>query len=335
MAGGKKDGSTNPSAIRIRDNQRRSRARHKEYVEGLQKKLQDFERRGVEATLQMQQAARNVAVENSRLKILLGYHGVTNEEIDKFLQSFPDQPATDAAKATISQVAAGQPPIIAAAPKVPLQPPLSRPPSTDPARSAAYIAPQLAKESSSTRDVVDAVVGIKRDARKAGLTTPGGPQLPLPIEQRQPLLQPRPQPPPLPVLPALVLGQSRPEPSPLDKLSVLATASVQQEPGASKHHRTHSRTDSLHVPSPPVMRQSSPSSSHTTPSRMNSASPISHDYGSRSPLDMSAGTAAHFVADSQGRREHESISSAFRRDRCERESIHKSPVLRVDEDGTL
>ncbi|KAF4337479.1 bZIP transcription factor domain protein [Fusarium beomiforme] len=75
--------STNLSAIRIRDNQRRSRARHKEYVESLEKKLKDFERRGVEATLEMQQAARSVAIENSRLRMLLSYRGVTNEEIVK------------------------------------------------------------------------------------------------------------------------------------------------------------------------------------------------------------------------------------------------------------
>ncbi|KAJ4256779.1 hypothetical protein NW762_008875 [Fusarium torreyae] len=228
MTGGKKEGSANPSAVRIRDNQRRSRARHKEYVEGLQKKLQDYERRGVEATLEMQQAARSVAVENSRLKILLGYHGVTNDDVEKFLQSFPDQPASDAAKATISQATSGQPPALA--PKMPLQP-LSRAPSADPPRST-LTTPQLAPENStSTRDVVDAVVGIKRDSRKAGLSSDR--KLPPPIEQRQPLLQPRPQPPMLPALPALVLGQGRPEPNPLDKLSVLATASVHQEPGPS------------------------------------------------------------------------------------------------------
>lgn len=263
-----KEGSSNPSAVRIRDNQRRSRARHKEYVEGLQKKLQDYERRGVEATLEMQQAARSVAVENSRLKILLGYHGITNDDVEKFLQSFPDQSASDAAKATISQSTAGQPPI-AAAPKIPLQP-LSRAPS-DPTRTLPP--PQIPQENStSTRDVVDAVVGIKRDSRKAGLHS--GPKLPLPIEQRQPLLQPRPQPPILPALPALVLGQGRPEPPPLDKLSVLATASVHQEPDVNKHRRSHSNTDSLRVPSPSILGQSSPASSHTTPtSRLSSTSP--------------------------------------------------------------
>ncbi|KAF5557930.1 bzip transcription factor [Fusarium phyllophilum] len=240
MTGGKKEGSTNPSAVRIRDNQRRSRARHKEYVEGLQKKLQDYERRGVEATLEMQQAARSVAVENSRLKILLGYHGITNEDVEKFLQSFPDQPASEAAKAAISQSTSGQP-LLAAAPKIPLQP-LSRGHSAEPPRSTLP-PPHIAPEKTSTRDVVDAVVGIKRDARKAGL--PSGPTLPLPVEQRQPLLQPRPQPPILPALPALVLGQGRPDPNPLDKLSVLATASVHQEPDKNKHHRTHSNADSL------------------------------------------------------------------------------------------
>ncbi|KAG7434737.1 hypothetical protein Forpi1262_v003883 [Fusarium oxysporum f. sp. raphani] len=187
MTGGKKEGSTNPSAVRIRDNQRRSRARHKEYVEGLQKKLQDYERRGVEATLEMQQAARSVAVENSRLKILLGPTRFRSR------------------KATISQSTSGQP-LLAAAPKIPLQP-LSRGHSAEPLRSTLP-PPHIAPEKTSTRDVVDAVVGIKRDSRKAGL--PSGPTLPLPVEQRQPLLQPRPQPPILPALPALVLGQAPP-----------------------------------------------------------------------------------------------------------------------------
>ncbi|KAJ4318894.1 hypothetical protein N0V84_006611 [Fusarium piperis] len=326
MTGGKKEGSNNPSAVRIRDNQRRSRARHKEYVEGLQKKLQDYERQGVEATLQMQQAARNVAVENSRLRILLGYHGVTAEEIDKFLQSFPDQPVTDAAKAALSQSAAGQPPALGATSKMALQP-LSRPPSADPIRSA-YIAPQIV-EKSSTREVVDAIVGIRRDVNKSSSSSSSGPPLP-PIE-RQTLLQPRPQPPALPVLPALILGQSRPEPNSLDKLSVLANASAQQESGASKHHRTHSRTDSLLVPSPPVVGQSSPTSSHTTPSRLSSTSPRSYEYGSRSPLDLPVGAAPSFVTEALGRREPDSTHPALSGDRG---IAQRSPVLRVHDERT-
>lgn len=54
------------SAIRVRDNQRRSRARRKSCVENLERKVQGYERQGIEVTLEMQHAARTVAVENSR-----------------------------------------------------------------------------------------------------------------------------------------------------------------------------------------------------------------------------------------------------------------------------
>ena len=59
------------SAARIRDNQRRSRARRKEYLEDMQKKLHEYERQGVQATLDMQQAARDVALENDALRLML------------------------------------------------------------------------------------------------------------------------------------------------------------------------------------------------------------------------------------------------------------------------
>lgn len=87
--------STNPAAERIRENQRRSRARRKEFVEGMQRRLDDYEKQGVEATLQMQQAARTVAIENSRLRLLLGRRGVTGDEIDKFLAMFETGIASD------------------------------------------------------------------------------------------------------------------------------------------------------------------------------------------------------------------------------------------------
>ncbi|EHK42056.1 hypothetical protein TRIATDRAFT_229475 [Trichoderma atroviride IMI 206040] len=84
------------AAIRIRENQRRSRARRKEYVEGMQRKLQDFETKGVAATLEMQQAARDVAIENSRLKMLLAHNGVGVDAVESFLQSFKGQDAAEA-----------------------------------------------------------------------------------------------------------------------------------------------------------------------------------------------------------------------------------------------
>lgn len=84
------------AAVRIRENQRRSRARRKEYVEGMQRKLQDFETKGVAATLEMQQAARDVAIENSRLKMLLAHSGVGVDAVESFLQSFKGQDAAEA-----------------------------------------------------------------------------------------------------------------------------------------------------------------------------------------------------------------------------------------------
>ncbi|PKS10687.1 hypothetical protein jhhlp_002443 [Lomentospora prolificans] len=77
----------NPTAIRIRDNQRRSRARHREFVETLQRKVQEYERQGVQATLEMQRAARDVAIENARLRTLLTQKGVSEEEIEGYLVS--------------------------------------------------------------------------------------------------------------------------------------------------------------------------------------------------------------------------------------------------------
>lgn len=56
---------------RIRDNQRRSRARQKEYIQELEEKVQTCERLGVQASVEIQQAARNVLEENKRLRALL------------------------------------------------------------------------------------------------------------------------------------------------------------------------------------------------------------------------------------------------------------------------
>lgn len=74
-------------AARVRDSQRRSRARKRELVESLQTRIAEFERRGVQATLDMQQAARAVATENRRLRELLALHGVGDAEVDVFLQA--------------------------------------------------------------------------------------------------------------------------------------------------------------------------------------------------------------------------------------------------------
>ncbi|KAK0709259.1 hypothetical protein B0T26DRAFT_653008, partial [Lasiosphaeria miniovina] len=78
------------AAARVRENQRRSRARRREFVENLQTRVQEYERRGVEATLEMQRIARAVALQNSRLRSLLTSAGVSNSEVERYLDSFHD-----------------------------------------------------------------------------------------------------------------------------------------------------------------------------------------------------------------------------------------------------
>lgn len=56
-------------------------------MEDLQRKVRDYETRGVQATLDMQRAARAVALENSRLRALLSSKGVSDYEVEKFLAS--------------------------------------------------------------------------------------------------------------------------------------------------------------------------------------------------------------------------------------------------------
>ncbi len=57
-----------PSATRIRENQRRSRARRKAYLQELESKLRKCEQAGIEASVDLQLAARAVAEENKRLR---------------------------------------------------------------------------------------------------------------------------------------------------------------------------------------------------------------------------------------------------------------------------
>lgn len=70
---------------RIRDNQRRSRARRKEYVQDLEARLRRVELQGVEAATEIQLAARRVADENRRLRALLNRHGVSDDAIEGYL----------------------------------------------------------------------------------------------------------------------------------------------------------------------------------------------------------------------------------------------------------
>ncbi|KAF1828192.1 hypothetical protein BDW02DRAFT_268201 [Decorospora gaudefroyi] len=83
-----KKGSDTATAIRIRENQRRSRNQRKELIQDLQRRVQEFELKGIAATQDMQRTARRVAEENVRLRSLLSSHGVAQEEVDAYLRSF-------------------------------------------------------------------------------------------------------------------------------------------------------------------------------------------------------------------------------------------------------
>ncbi|KAL6884229.1 hypothetical protein HDV57DRAFT_450438 [Trichoderma longibrachiatum] len=70
---------------RIRDNQRRSRARRREYIAELEQRLRAYELSGVEASSEVQLAARRVAEENRQLRELLHKHGFQDEYVSSFL----------------------------------------------------------------------------------------------------------------------------------------------------------------------------------------------------------------------------------------------------------
>lgn len=74
---------------RIRDNQRRSRARRKEYLQELEAKLRQCELQGIEASAEIQLAARRVADENKKLRGLLIQNGIADESIEAFLNASP------------------------------------------------------------------------------------------------------------------------------------------------------------------------------------------------------------------------------------------------------
>ncbi|KAI8942284.1 hypothetical protein NX059_000363 [Plenodomus lindquistii] len=77
---------------RIRDNQRRSRARRKEYLHELEAKLRNCEQVGIEASSEIQTAARRVLDENKKLRGLLYERGVSEPDIVAALGGSPDRP---------------------------------------------------------------------------------------------------------------------------------------------------------------------------------------------------------------------------------------------------
>jgi len=81
--------SEKANLARIRDNQRRSRARRKEYLQELEARLRQCELQGIEASAEIQVAARKVADENKKLRGLLAQHGIGDDSIEAHLQTSP------------------------------------------------------------------------------------------------------------------------------------------------------------------------------------------------------------------------------------------------------
>ncbi|QYT02107.1 BZIP domain-containing protein [Trichoderma simmonsii] len=72
-----------------RESQRRSRARRAELINDLKKQVQDFQQQGASASLKMQRVAQAVTLENQRLRSLLSVHGVSQDEINRFISPPP------------------------------------------------------------------------------------------------------------------------------------------------------------------------------------------------------------------------------------------------------
>lgn len=75
-------GRAQRNLARIRDNQRRSRARRKEYLQDLETRYRQCEQLGIEASAEIQAAGRRVVDENRRLRALLKQQGLSDAEID-------------------------------------------------------------------------------------------------------------------------------------------------------------------------------------------------------------------------------------------------------------
>ncbi|KAJ4300372.1 hypothetical protein N0V88_003046 [Collariella sp. IMI 366227] len=90
---------------RIRDNQRRSRARRKEYVQELEHRLRQAEQQGIYASTEIQAAARKVAEENKKLRHLLRLHGISDYSIQEFLTAGFATTAASNSQATTSTIA--------------------------------------------------------------------------------------------------------------------------------------------------------------------------------------------------------------------------------------
>ena len=89
---------TTESNAQNRESQRRSRARRRELIDDLSRQIEEYKRRGIEASLHMQSAARAVLDENRRLRALLHQYGISPDEDDRQLSAPGREPASGVAR---------------------------------------------------------------------------------------------------------------------------------------------------------------------------------------------------------------------------------------------
>jgi hypothetical protein len=76
-----------------RESQRRSRARRAEVMNSLKKQVEAYQQQGAAASLEMQKVAQAVAFENQRLRDLLRKHGVSQDDIERYI-TMPSTPSS-------------------------------------------------------------------------------------------------------------------------------------------------------------------------------------------------------------------------------------------------
>ena len=83
--------ATSPNPARVRENQRKSRARRKEYLEELETKLRSYESLGVQASKDIQLSARAVLAENARLREENAQLRIENEKLNQAMNGRLEQ----------------------------------------------------------------------------------------------------------------------------------------------------------------------------------------------------------------------------------------------------
>ncbi|KAK0223498.1 hypothetical protein IW262DRAFT_1367325 [Armillaria fumosa] len=79
--------SSSSRAARVRENQRQSRQRKRDYLASLEKRLETFEQEGIKANVELQKVARAISAENRILRaLLIERSGMSEADIQQLLR---------------------------------------------------------------------------------------------------------------------------------------------------------------------------------------------------------------------------------------------------------